>query len=1274
MQKNKNFPWVATPLAIAISSFAAGNALASATTDTSFGVNGIASLNFNYIGLLYPDYVPIYDPIQEPYSRQYGAYGEPAPIVARQPIVELNNGDLVSFASRYEETGTRTKNYGYSYYSGCVGSCWGYISFGNLAAGTSKTRMSRFTANGAPITAVDIGGVMATSALEQPDGKLLMMGNDLVRGSGTWRGLPGGSIQPKPTLTSQIVLMRFNADGSADTTFDGDGTLSLGVPGTRQAEGLALMPDGKIVVLSADFNFSASNPQLWRFNSDGSVDTSFGGGDGNLALPIPNAWGLLEQQDNKLLLRYNDSNLQAYARFNTDGSLDTSFAGDGTLNIAQPFYAYAPMLQQANGTLLLAANHVYRYDLSGTYQQTLLIPAGASQTLFSLAETSVGDILVANRNQYPNSKIYVYYNTGVINATLDLDLYFSYGSSDGDSIGDILLQTNGFLLASGRQSDDGSAVLNRQSNIAVDTDGDGGRDIFDADDDNDGVLDVSDNCPLISNASQLDSDSDAQGDICDVQPFIASAGTLDLGFNPGTGANNNVYTSAVQADGKIIIGGDFATVNAVARSKIARLNIDGSVDMGFNPGTGANNIVYTSAVQADGKVIIGGDFATVNGVARNKIARLNVDGSVDMGFNPGSGASSTVRTCALQADGKIIIGGIFPTVNGVARNRIARLNVDGSLDLSFNPSASASDVVYDIAVQPDGKIIIGGEFTGVNGVVRKRIARLYADGSLDLSFNPGTGVDGYYHHVYTIAVQADGKIIIGGNFNTVNDVAIDRIARLNADGSVDLSFNHGTGANNTVRAIAVQPDGKIIIGGGFTTVNGVARNYIMRLNADGIADSSFNPGTGANDWVSTIAVLHDGRIVIGGDFTTFNGVTRNRIARVHSGDSDYDGIEDAADQFPNDTDNDGLTNDIDTDDDNDGMPDTWETTYGLNPLLNDANGDLDGDGFSNKTEFDNGTDPTVVDAVSKTKNDYNNDGIAGWIWKGISNGNETSSQNWQLTFPLYSNNWGGPNRFYHPVFPDQANWDIVTTGDFNKDGDADILWRNNATAQWKVWQMQNGIRSAQNDLADFDLAHEWTVVGAGDTDKDGDDDVILNNTSTGEYIIWEMQNHAMVAQSGSTTSGYVLIRIGDFNKDGDVDLLFRENGGDLLMIRELENPLVIEHTFVNTGAGYNPVCAGDFDKDGDDDIMLVNSATTQEKWFVMENFTRTQKVGSTNTGFVFKGCGDYDGDGDADILWQRSSDDANRVILQQNYGSTKQTVYTNAFGGANGFVYRGNSN
>jgi len=315
--------------------------------------------------------------------------------------------------------------------------------------------------------------------------------------------------------------------------------------------------------------------------------------------------------------------------------------------------------------------------------------------------------------------------------------------------------------------------------------------------------------------------------------------------------------------------------------------------------------------------------------------------------------------------------------------------------------------------------------------------------------------------------------------------------------------------------------------------------------------------------------------------------------------------------------------------------------------------------------------------VSKTQNDYDNDGIAGWFWKGQSNGVETQNEIWQLTYPLYSENWGIPARTYPAVFPAQSDWEIMTTGDFNGDGDADVLWRHDTEATWKLWQIQDGVRVSQNPApADFDIAHEWDVVGAGDTDKDGDDDVILKNNTTGEVLIWEIQGHAIVATHAvGTKIGYEVNRIGDFNGDGDMDLLLRETGEDNLVIWEIHNSAFVhERNLAQTGVDYNPVCSADFDGDGDDDIMLLNTTDNQEKWFEMDLYTRSQHLGSANVGFQFLGCGDYDGDGDADVLWKRDSDDMNRIVLQQNWGVTKQTVYTNPYGGANGFVYRGNQN
>ncbi|MBI4826670.1 MAG: delta-60 repeat domain-containing protein, partial [Nitrospirae bacterium] len=239
---------------------------------------------------------------------------------------------------------------------------------------------------------------------------------------------------------------------------------------------------------------------------------------------------------------------------------------------------------------------------------------------------------------------------------------------------------------------------------------------------------------------------------------------------------------------------------------------------------------------------------------------------------------SSVNSIALQTDGKILIGGAFTTIGEITRNGIARLNSDSSLDAAFNPNAN--DFVSSIAVQADGKILIGGYFTTIGGVTRNRIARLNSDGSLDAAFNPNAN-----DFVSSIAVQADGKILIGGAFTTIGGVTRNRIARLNSDGSLDVAFNPN--ASSSVNSIALQTDGKILIGGAFTTIGGVTRNRIARLNSDGSLDAAFNPNANGN--VNSIALQADGKILICGYFTTIGGITHNYIARLN-----LDGSLDAA--------------------------------------------------------------------------------------------------------------------------------------------------------------------------------------------------------------------------------------------------------------------------------------------------------------------------------------------------------------------------------------------
>jgi uncharacterized delta-60 repeat protein len=278
-----------------------------------------------------------------------------------------------------------------------------------------------------------------------------------------------------------------------------------------------------------------------------------------------------------------------------------------------------------------------------------------------------------------------------------------------------------------------------------------------------------------------------------------------------------------------LLGGQFNGFDGFARYDLVRLEADGTVDITFTL-TGDYEINYFNFIesivpQADGKILIGGRLYNTNVTQQRGILRLTSDGTIDTAFNAGgAGAANTVFKIVPYPGGKYIIVGAFTTYNGTSRTRIARINADGTLDATFVPGTGASAVIYDAAVQPDGKIIIGGAFTTFAGQYGRGIARLNADGTKDLTFDPGLGVNNL---VYDVMLQADGKVVIGGNFATVNGVGRLNLARLNTDGSLDNSFTDQT--NGFVRNIVQQPDGKFLIGGEFTAVNGSTRLGIARL-------------------------------------------------------------------------------------------------------------------------------------------------------------------------------------------------------------------------------------------------------------------------------------------------------------------------------------------------------------------------------------------------------------------------------------------------------------
>jgi uncharacterized delta-60 repeat protein len=288
---------------------------------------------------------------------------------------------------------------------------------------------------------------------------------------------------------------------------------------------------------------------------------------------------------------------------------------------------------------------------------------------------------------------------------------------------------------------------------------------------------------------------------------FGQAGAVDGTFNPGSGVNGAVYAVAVQADGKLVIGGEFTAFNGIPRSNLARLNADGSLDTTFAPGSIAGE-VEALVVQSDGKVVIGGDFSSVGGVSRRNLARLNPDGSLDTGFV--ADADNTVYALALRSDGKLLVAGDFIALAGQRRERIAQLEPNGTLDTGFNPNAAANGTIFALALQPNGRILVGGAFTQVNGSPRSRLARLTPDGGLDMTFSQSGPMDGT---VLALGVQPDGRIVVGGAFRFVSGIERNGIARLEPGGALDTSFGALGGVGGrllpTVHAVGLQPNGRI---------------------------------------------------------------------------------------------------------------------------------------------------------------------------------------------------------------------------------------------------------------------------------------------------------------------------------------------------------------------------------------------------------------------------------------------------------------------------------
>jgi len=687
--------------------------------------------------------------------------------------------------------------------------------------GRTQNRIIRLLNDGSVDSSFQIGsgasGLIRTLLL-QPDGKVII-GGDFFTFNGTQRRR----------------LARLLPNGQLDTTFN------PGLSANNIIRSKALLPDGKVMIVGqfTSVNGVALN-RIARLNTNGSVDASFNPGtaaNGDiLAMAV--------QPDGKIVIAgnftsYSGISRMRIARIEANGSLDTTFnPGSGSNQVINTIGLLPNGKMFVSGSFLefngRPGRCLVRLNADGSVDTTTNIGTGMNGASTTLSILPDGKVIISGFFSEINGV--TRYEMARLHPDGSLDTSFSVGSASlnpvtgiANSFITLAVQSDGKILIGGFFVEFNGLGRNRMTR-------------------------------LLANGSH------------------------DLTYNPRIGANSSVWSLARLPDGRIYVAGTFTSFNELPYKYIVRLFPDGRIDSSFNTGTGPNYFIASVAIQPDGRVVIGGNFSAINGITRNNIARLNQDGSVDTTFNPGSGPNTVVLNALVQADGKILIQGLFGTVNGVSRAYIARLHANGQVDTSFQTgtfSAGSTSVwMYSMALQPDGKILVAGQFVAYNTVSRGRILRLNTDGSLDLTFNSNSGASGIVH---AIAVQPDGKILIGGEFIGYNFIARNRIARLNADGTLDISFNALGGANLTVRTIAVQSDSLILVGGEFTSINGVSRNRMARLLPNGILDTTYNPGSGLNDMLFHIVLQPDGKALMAGWFTTFNGSFSPRIVRVWGG-------------------------------------------------------------------------------------------------------------------------------------------------------------------------------------------------------------------------------------------------------------------------------------------------------------------------------------------------------------------------------------------------------
>jgi uncharacterized delta-60 repeat protein len=723
---------------------------------------------------------------------------------------------------------------------------------------------------------------------------------------------------------------------------------------------------------------------------------------------------------------------------------------------------------------------------------------------------------------------------------------------------------------------------------------------------------------------------------------------------------------SIASDGGVLATGALEPtgIGFPPREQLRRFLPDGSSAPGFvSPLAMTGGAVHQLS---DGKIL----YSASGGTVSRPLIRLEAIGSVDDTYVLDPVVTSIANKWQADAMGRPIF--LAQTAVGP---RFVRLLENGSIDPSFNPNFGAPSFVNTLAVQGDGKVILAGPFNAVSGVARGRIGRVNADGSLDASFDPGTG---FNQAPAQLVVQPDGRILAAGGFSSYNGTAVPGIVRINSNGSIDNTFSVTT--SNPVASVALQPDGKIFIGGPFTTVNGVNRTGVARLESSGALDTSFDVVLGVTPSIVQITVESSGKVLIGGTFAGVNGQSRDNLARLESNgalDATFNaGSINSIVGLWRQSDGkyiarSGSTGTIFGRRNNDGSPDATFTpptlAHSTTPSIRSVlplpdGGMLIGGRFTTV----NGYSQNHISRLGSTgtldtffmPNGATGDVLAlAWYPGGkVMVGGEFASIDTVSRLGIGRLNasvlqrstpfdFDGDGRADLAVFRPStnvwyrlitSNWqvlqdtfglsgDIVTPGDFDGDGKTDLAIYRPSDGAW--WYAASTLGGAHRT---FSFGINGDIPRPSDFDGDGKTDGVLYRPSNNTWYRRSSSGQQSTVVFGAPGDQPV---VGDFDGDGKSDpAVFRPSTGDWWYAA---SSAANQHRAVHWGQTGDLPAPADFDGDGKTDFAVFRPS--EGGWYIFN---------SSNGSFLITTFGlaedrpipaDYDGDGKADIAVFRPS-------------------------------------